>query len=50
MSEPGSTCRICGRALSNPVSVARGIGPHCWAALKTYREIVEEAAKIDDEV
>jgi hypothetical protein len=24
-------CRCCGRRLTNPVSVARGIGPECWA-------------------
>lgn len=24
-------CRICGLRLDDPVSVARGIGPDCWA-------------------
>ena len=24
-------CRICGRALSDPVSISRGVGPECWA-------------------
>ena len=23
-------CRACGRALEDPVSVARGVGPDCW--------------------
>ncbi|GAH26999.1 unnamed protein product [marine sediment metagenome] len=27
-------CRICGRWLTNPVSVERGIGPVCWARHK----------------
>lgn len=27
------TCAICGRPLSDPVSMARGIGPSCWAKL-----------------
>jgi len=32
---PGSTrCRVCGRLLTVAESVARGIGPLCWAALK----------------
>jgi hypothetical protein len=26
-----SRCRRCGRALTDPTSVARGIGPECWA-------------------
>ena len=26
-------CRICGRLLTNPVSVERGIGPVCWRRL-----------------
>ncbi len=24
-------CRVCGRLLTHPTSVARGIGPVCWA-------------------
>jgi hypothetical protein len=24
-------CRICGRRLTHPISLARGIGPECWA-------------------
>ena len=32
-------CMICGRPLTNPVSVKRGIGPVCYAAiLKKRRE------------
>jgi len=27
-------CRICGRLLTAPVSVKRGIGPVCWGRLK----------------
>jgi len=26
-------CRICGRLLTNLVSVERGVGPVCWARL-----------------
>jgi len=29
-----TTCRICGRSLTNPVSVEREIGPTCWGRLK----------------
>lgn len=25
-----SHCEICGRKLTNPISIARGIGPICW--------------------
>jgi len=31
-------CRVCGKPLSNPVSVKRGIGPKCWAALQTKKK------------
>jgi hypothetical protein len=24
-------CRICGRVLTDPVSIARGIGPECYS-------------------
>jgi len=38
----GATCRICGRELTNPVSVEREIGPVCWTrihqAAKDYQE------------
>ncbi|HUW44785.1 MAG TPA: DUF6011 domain-containing protein [Dehalococcoidia bacterium] len=27
-------CRVCGRLLTVPESVDRGIGPVCWARLK----------------
>ncbi len=27
-------CNICGRPLTAPKSVARGVGPVCWAKLK----------------
>jgi len=27
---PGQTCRICGRCLGDPESIARGIGSECW--------------------
>ena len=29
-------CHICGRQLTNPVSVERGIGPVCWAHMKKW--------------
>jgi len=29
-----TNCRICGRLLTNPVSVERGVGPVCWARLR----------------
>ncbi len=34
--EPTGTvkCRICGKPLRVPLSVERGVGPRCWAALK----------------
>ncbi len=31
-----ATCRICGRSLFNPRSVARGIGPVCWSKLSLH--------------
>lgn len=37
-------CRICGRWLSNPVSVERGIGPVCWARIQKG-ELVEKDEK-----
>jgi len=36
-------CRICGRWLTNPVSVERGIGPVGWARLQ------EEGTDEEDE-
>jgi len=27
-------CRVCGRPLTNDVSVKRGVGPVCWRRLK----------------
>ena len=36
-----TTCRICGRRLTNPVSVKRGIGPVCLARLKKESETEE---------
>jgi hypothetical protein len=42
-AEMGSTtCRICGRRLTNPVSVEREIGPTCLARLRRWEAIVEE--------
>jgi len=46
-------CRICGRLLTNPVSVDRGIGPVCWAriqqnhTLEDYHEEVERRPQAD---
>ena len=34
-------CRVCGRWLTNPVSVERGIGPVCLARLEANREEAE---------
>lgn len=31
--DESTTCRICGRALTHPESVKRGIGPTCWKRL-----------------
>ena len=36
-------CRVCGRLLTNPVSVERGIGPMCWSRLQ--EDDAEEAEK-----
>ena len=30
---PENKCMICGRLLTDPVSVKRGIGPVCYAAI-----------------
>ena len=37
-----TTCRICGRRLTNPVSVEREIGPTCQARLRMCEATVEE--------
>lgn len=39
-------CRICGRELTATLSVARGIGPRCWAALR--RKDAQEANPLPD--
>jgi hypothetical protein len=33
-----ATCYVCGRELSDPVSVERGIGPECLAWVKANRQ------------
>ena len=47
-SKTGSTrvvrCRMCGRWLTNPVSVDLEIGPVCWSRLQRG-EITEEGEK-----
>ena len=35
-----SRCGRCGRLLTDPKSIARGYGPHCWAILQA--EIAQE--------
>lgn len=35
---PGRTCAVCGYALADPDSQARGVGPECWG---TVLEMVE---------
>jgi len=48
-SEMESTrCRICGRLLTNPKSVERGIGPVCWARLKAGQIKEPEEAEADE--
>ncbi len=44
--ESSAYCKECGRALYNPVSVKRGIGPKCWASQQKQ----EDAIKTNDEV
>jgi len=34
------TCRICGRELSNPASIAAGIGPVCAARYRWLRAAI----------
>jgi len=41
-------CRICGRLLTNPKSVERGIGPVCWARLKAGQIKEPEEAEADE--
>ncbi len=36
-----TTCRICGRPLFNPRSVARGFGPVCWAKMSLEDQMNE---------
>lgn len=31
-----TTCLRCRHPLSDPVSVARGYGPHCWAVMEPF--------------
>jgi hypothetical protein len=33
---PRDRCRCCGRELTDPPSVARGIGPECWPRLLSH--------------
>ena len=38
-------CRVCGRWLTHPVSVKRGVGPVCWSRLQrnhTLEDFEEE--------
>ena len=34
-------CIICGRLLTDPLSVKRGMGPVCWAAILKKRRLKE---------
>jgi len=51
---PHSLCHICGRTLTNPVSVITGIGPICGARVgvtaKDEREAMTQLEKYSDEV
>jgi hypothetical protein len=39
--EPGHNCRICGKALTDPPSLERGIRPECWDRVLTFERITE---------
>lgn len=47
---PRQRCRICGRGLEDPASIARGIGSECWeqvlAALTQRKEAQREKAEV----
>jgi hypothetical protein len=38
---PGHNCRICGKALTDPPSLQRGIGPECWGRVLEFERITE---------
>lgn len=38
-------CEVCGKALTDPVSVARGIGPECFAKGLSAKQVVEHLAE-----
>lgn len=43
-------CRVCGRLLTAPLSVRRGVGPVCWGRLKTnytLEDYSEEAEALE---
>ena len=45
----GSECAICGRALSDPLSIARAIGSECWPRFQDHlaREVPRCAANME---
>jgi hypothetical protein len=45
--EPATHCRICRRALTDPASQARGIGPECWDGYLRFLERRKDEAAAD---
>jgi hypothetical protein len=37
-------CKVCGRTITDELSLARGIGPECWAAMQK-RTLTDHVAK-----
>jgi hypothetical protein len=42
---PGSYCRCCKKDLTDPVSIARGIGPECWQQVLNWVEFKQTKAE-----
>jgi hypothetical protein len=40
-----SRCGVCGRTLTDPNSISRGIGPVCWKKIKDNREAIARVNK-----
>jgi hypothetical protein len=46
-------CSICGRALTDPISITRGIGPECFLGdkkKKSKKEVEQKEVKIEDTI
>jgi hypothetical protein len=43
-------CLICGKGLTDPASMARGIGPECWGSSSLHVPFVIESVKADGAV